>query len=357
MAKKDFLPVKVNVVLSINEEEVAGNISANLKTIPVWYNRLFYPNGFHAYIISGGPSMEKYVTELKLKERMVHPNRGFIVFCVKHALPRLIKMGIEPDFCVLLDGRDFNGVSTHGEKRKELFATIPQKTVFMAASMSHPEYAKYLLDNGARVMGWHTQVTGLDKFAEQIRGCVVVNGGTSSGTRCISLAHNFGCRKVTLVGFDSCILNPTEADMLKRDDKGRNKYLPVDLPVPARMTKEHQEKIMAITEMYAKDGLLYQNSLAKRFYTTGELLAQAQDFEKIFGDVQLDIEFEVFDDGIVKHMFTHMENRPVRDHSFIEYFKSSVPRNPVQEATKRSLVITKDEKETKKSTKRGKAVV
>jgi uncharacterized Rossmann fold enzyme len=345
MAKdNNFLPVKVNVVLSINKEEVRHNISTNLKNIPVWYNRLFYPNGFHAYIISAGPSLEKYVTELNLKERMTHPNRGFVVFCVKHALPRLLKMGVEPDFCVILDGRDFDGISTHGEHRKKLFETIPQKTIFLVASMSNPGYATYLMSNGARVMGWHTQVSGLEEFTNEIANTIVVNGGTSSGTRAISLAHNFGCRKVTLVGFDSCIHNPTEADMLKKDDKGRPKYLPVDLPVPAKMTMEHQKKIMELTEMYAKEGLVYQNSLAKRFYTTGELLAQAQDFEGVFGNAQLDIEFDVKDDGIANHMFKNMQNRPIRDFSFIEYFRSTVPRNNLQEVTKKKVTLKSDKK-------------
>ena len=181
------------MVLSIPPETVDYNIKTNLQLIPTWFGELFHPNGYKAYIISAGPSMEKYVTELKIKERMDHPQRDFVVFCVKHALPRLVKMGIEPDFCVILDGRPFEEESTHGIKRKSLFEVIPPKTIFMVASMSNPGYAKHLLTHGARVLGWHTAVDGIKKFQES--GIItepVIAGGTSSGTRCIGIANTMG---------------------------------------------------------------------------------------------------------------------------------------------------------------------
>jgi hypothetical protein len=324
----------------------------------VWYNKLFYPHSRQAYIISAGPSMEKYVTELNLVERMKNPSREFTVFCVKHSLPRLIKMGVNPDFCIILDGRSFDGVSTHGVHRKSLFETIPQETTFLVASMSHPDYAKYLIEHGANVMGWHTAVTGLEDFAQELQGTIVVNGGTSSGTRAISLAHNFGFRKITLVGFDSCIHDVTPETLNIKDDKGRPKYLPVDLPVKAVMTLEQQMKIMEITEMYAAQGLVYNNSLSKRFFTTGELLAQAQDFEQVFGNTGFDVEFEVLDDGIVNHMFKGIGSATRRSHNYAEYFRNALPRNNVRTVTKRTVELTDTPKEKpKKKTAKKKGVV
>ncbi len=317
-----YLPAKVNVQLAVDKEVVKENIRENLKVIPSWYSKLFYPNGFEAIIISAGPSMEKYVREINLKERMEHPGRSFVVFCVKHALPRLIDMGVIPDYCVLLDGRPFEGNSTHGIKRSELFTIIPDKTIFFVASMSHPGYAKHLLNNGARVLGWHTQVTGIDEFPIKEP---IINGGTSSGTRCIALAHAMGIRSITLLGFDSCVHNVTEADLNLKDEKGRPRYLPVDMPCKPTFTEEQTNLLGTLTESYAQEGLIYGSTIAKRFYTTGELLAQTQDFESIFKAPSFDIQFTVLDDGLVNHMFHNMQGRQKRSFSFLEYFKEACP--------------------------------
>lgn len=338
-----FLQKKVNVVLSISQEEVDRNISENLKNIPVWFGELFYPNGYEAIIISAGPSMEKYVEQLNLKERMKDPKRSFVVFSVKHSLPRLLDMGVEPDFCVVLDGRSFDGTSTHGINRKSLFNRIPQKTIFMVASMSHPGYAEYLLTHGARVLGWHTAVTGIEKFRDSghIRE-PIISGGTSSGTRCIGIANAMGIREISLVGFDSCILKPTEEQLKALDHKGRIKYMPVDLPVSnPRASKEQQDMINFLESTFKQDGYVYTAGLQKRFYTTGELLAQSQDFEAMFANTQYDMQFKVFDDGIVNHMFTNMTNILRRSFSFVEYLKNICPKKDYSNVVKKELVLVK----------------
>lgn len=323
---KNFLPVKVNAVLSISKETTLNNIQQNLNTMNVWFDRMFYPNGFQAYIVSAGPSMEKYVTELNLKERMKNPNRSFVVFCVKHALPRLMAMGIEPDFCVILDGRDFDADSTHGINRKSLFEKIPKKTIFMVASMSNPGYAKHLKEQGARLLGWHTAVTGIEELGHLIKG-PVIGGGTSSGTRCIAIAHTLGIRDVTLVGFDSCLHNPTKEELSALDEKGRKKYLKVDLPVKPVFSADQRTLLMAIEQMYQKDGLVHQSVIAKPFWTTGELLAQAQDFESFFKSPTYDIKFRVMDDGLVSHIYNNMDGKISRDGSFLEYFRNALPKS------------------------------
>lgn len=347
MSRKGYLDKRVKVFLSVSEEQVKANIAYNMANIPVWFSRMFYPNGYKAYIVSAGPSMEKYVEELKIKDRMEHPHRDFIIMCVKHALPRLLAMGIEPDFCVLLDGRPLDEESTHGVLRRTLFEKIPEKTIFLVASMSNPGYAEYLQANGARVMGWHTQVTGLDSFMHLIKE-PIVSGGTSSGTRCIALAHLMGIREMTLVGFDSCLHNPTPAQLAELDDKGRKKYIDVDMAVDAFFDKKQEQLLVKLTESYAKLGLEYKSTISKRFYTTGELLAQAQDFEDIFGNATYDIKFNVFDDGLVNHMFQNMPGRAKRDYSFVEYFKKAVPRRDLSILPKKTLKKKKPEKAKKK---------
>jgi hypothetical protein len=337
-----FLPTKVNAVLAVDNETVKQNIDYNLTNIPVWLDAVFYPNGFQSIIVSGGPSMEKYVKELNLKERMEHPHRTFVVFCVKHALPRLQAMGIEPDFCVVLDGRPLDEDSTHGVNRKSLFKEIPKKTIFLVASMTHPSYAKYLIENGARVMGWHTAVTGLDDFKKQGRvRDPIISGGTSSGTRCIGISMALGMREITLVGFDSCHHDLTEEDLKKIDQKGRPKYLPIDLPVknPPQITPELKEAMDTYVQTNKEEcpNLVLQTNVAKRFFSTGELIAQAQDFETMFSNGHIDCQFTVLDDGLVSHMYNNMANVARRNFSFIEYFKSRVPKDDRPDLEKRSI--------------------
>lgn len=345
--KNQYLPAKVNVQLAVSKEEVKSNIETNMAQIPVWFDRLFYANGYEAIIISAGPSMEKYVEELNLAERMKHPHRTFVVFCVKHAYPRLMEMGIEPDFCVMLDGRPFDGESTHGFNRKELFKTVSSKTVFMVASMSHPGYAKYLMEHGGRVIGWHTEVDGLKEFHNKIK-TPILSGGTSSGTRCISLAHGMGIREISLVGFDSCFNSSelTEENLKELDKKGRPKYLPVDLPITEldeERTKNIQEKVDEISGILEGTGIVFKGECHQRFYTTGELMAQAQDFEQVFTNPNFDIHFKVYDDGIVSHMFSTIPTKAKRGFSFINFFKKHVPKKePNQKIPKVKAVPTSD---------------
>lgn len=337
-----FLKQKVNAVLAINSEVVEKNISTNLANIPTWYGDLFYPNGFEAFIISAGPSMEKYVDQLNLKERMKQPNRDFVVFCVKHALPRLQAMGINPNFCVILDGRSLDDYSTHGFHRKGLFKNINDDTIFMVASMAHPDYAEYIMSQGGRVLGWHTEVSGIEKF--QASGKIIepiIAGGTSSGTRCIGIAHSMGIREITLVGFDSCIHEVTEEILQEKDSKGRQKYLPVELPVlNPQVTPQEQKLVDTLYGSLDKKGLVLKPSVEKRFFTTGELLAQAHDFEKVLSDPHYDIRFKVFDDGLTSHMFYNMPNIPKRGYSFVEYMKRICPRKKTKDYPRRTVTLS-----------------
>lgn len=348
--KNNFINKKINVQLAITKEETLRNIQKNLNNIPNWYGELFYPNGFEAIIVSAGPSLEKYVAELNLKKRMKEKDRPFVLFCVKHALPRLIAMGVEPDFCVILDGREFNAESTHGINRKNLFGTIPEKTIFLVASMSHPGYAEYLLTHGARVLGWHTAVDGLKEFniTEPI-----IAGGTSSGTRCIGIANAMGIRDITLVAFDSCILNPTKEQLEEKDKKGRVKYIPTDLPIAnPPVSPEQRLQIDKLEKEYKDAGFVFQATLAKRFYTTGELLAQSQDFEGIFSNSGFDFKLTVLDDGIVSHMFNNMTGIPKRGVSFVEYYKNIVPRKDRSKIPQRTLTLGEPRKVVPKSTEK-----
>ena len=87
----------------------------------------------------------------KLKQRIKATNNK--VFCVKHSYPKLLKNGIKPFACVILDPRPIEGVSTHNIVRKDLFKKIDKSTIFLVASMTDPSVTKHLLSKGANVKG------------------------------------------------------------------------------------------------------------------------------------------------------------------------------------------------------------
>ena len=85
--------------------------------------------------------------------------------------------------------------------------------------------------------------------------------------------HTLGFRTMHLYGFDSCIDGePKNKDELAED--GRKKWLKVSV---------------------GEDN--------KTYWTTGELLAQAQDFEKLMQREEIDLDIHVHGDGLVKALW------------------------------------------------------
>ena len=92
-------------------------------------------------------------------------------------------------------------------------------------------------------------------------GEVFISGGTASATRAIGLLETLGYRNLHLFGFD-CSVPEDKVDNKDLDEFGKSKY------------------------MHVETGGI-------NFWTTGELLALAQDLEKMFDkkDLSLNIKF------------------------------------------------------------------
>lgn len=270
-------PLVITPQDSVPSKNLLDNIQSNANMIKDWIGRSRVHGG-KAFIVSAGPSLEKHAERLK---KEYNKEKGDAIFCVKHSLPRLLEVGITPDFCVILDPRPLDGVSTHGFKRKELFKTLPSETVFLVASMTEKNVTKYLLDNGANVVGWHALANGIDKF-QHLDLSVLISGGTSSCMRSINLSYNFGFREVVMIGFDSSMdasFVPTPEDLVASDERGRPKYI----------------------EVYYKDK-------EKKFYSTGELVAQAQDLIAVFSN-PADILFDVWDSNYATEIWNDYKTR------------------------------------------------
>jgi len=267
------MPIVVKPRDSVEKEVITDNVYENMSLIGGWdFVKKLPMNNLHAIIVSAGPSIN--FNQLK-KVINDHKENGY-VFCVKHSYPLLLKKGIKPYGCVILDPRPLDGVSTHGVLRKELFETVDNDTIFFIASMTNADVTKYLMSKTKNLVGWHAYSQSLKKEFDEgkftIEGkpqispeTTFVTGGTCSAMRAIGMAHILGFRNFHLFGFDCNIPDGdmTEEKKLDKDQQGRLKYMRV----------EHKDNY---------------------FWTTGELLAMAQDCERLFSREDIDVVYKFY---------------------------------------------------------------
>ena len=278
------LPRKVPIVIkpkdSVPKETIVSNINENLKILDKWdMVRSCNINDEHAIIVSGGPSLD--ISKLKYLARKT---KGKII-CVKHSYPTLLKAGIKPWACVILDPRPVEGTSTHGIVRSTLFDKVDPSTKFFVASMTDPSVTKLLKEKTDNIYGWHafsqaikdsikTKEDGDALKANIGDDATFVTGGTCAAMRAIGMMHIFGFRNFHLFGFDCCAEGELAAEELSRTmEDGKKKYMRVE------------------TNGY-------------EFWTTGELLAMAQDCEKLFNNKDIEMNINVYGEGtLVSEVF------------------------------------------------------
>jgi hypothetical protein len=263
----NHVPIIVKPKDCMPTDYIRNNIKNNVQSIKKWLIKA-RPHGEILNIVSGGPSFLKYKDYLKSTQSKI--------MCVKHSLPMLLKEGITPWACNILDPRPIDGTSTHGIVRKELFNEIPKETIFFVSSMTDISVVKYLKQKGAKIIGWNAysdaiiEKTGqgnkvvIPKELGVPEDTVLLTGGTCAAMRAISVGHTLGFRNFKLYGFDCSVPEPKNKDEL--DGAGRKKYLHV-------------------------------TTNDKKFWTTGELLAMAQDCEKLFQRQDVDMHMEMYGEG------------------------------------------------------------
>lgn len=264
------IPIIVHPKDCVPKDDIVENINANLNLIDSWDSvQQYYPHSEAAIIVSGGSSIDFD----KLKELQAETNGKII--CVKHSYPKLLEAGIKPWGCVILDPRTIEGESTHGIVRKSLFETIDPSTKFFIASMTEPSVTKYILERTSNIYGWHAyseaiknRVNNKEDYPEeeqiQISDDVTfVTGGTCAAMRAIGMLHIFGFRNFHLFGFDCSVPEVSEEEQKETLFDGKTKYMKVEIN-------------------------------EKEFWTTGELLAMAQDCEQLFDAPQIDMGVEFY---------------------------------------------------------------
>jgi hypothetical protein len=263
-------PLKIQTKESASFEQLCENVKENLKMIDRWVPTKHRINDKTALLISAGKSFTDDPKKALDDGILKHPSTKdtHTLFCVKHCLPYFRELRRKPDFCVALDPRPLEGVSTLGHVRKDLFIVYPE-TTYLIASMTHHSVTRYLLEQGANVVGWHSACQAMQhpELKEDIKSWI--GGGSCSAMRSFNLAQLFGFKKMALLGFDSVIDRPEGFGEL--DEKGRPKYLKIKIG-------------------------------GKHFYTTPELAAQIQDIENSFKMNQY-VVYENFSGGAAQAIF------------------------------------------------------
>ena len=264
-------------------EEIRTNILTNSKRIPSMLKKCQW-NNEEVAIVSAGPSLKNNLENIRIEQ-----NNGVKIICVKHSHNILLENGIQPWGCTVLDPRPFHEKSTHGFVRKELLAEPHPSIKYFVATMSNTDVVTHLLDKKANVIGWDAYcnaIEGWDYFKDRL----LITGGTCAGMRSIGLVHTLGFRTVHLYGFDSCNDGPPK-DKNELGEDGTKKWLKVSV---------------------GEDN--------KPFWTTGELLAQAQDFEKLMQNEEVDLQINVHGTGLIPALWNDGLNKKNNTITYRELF-------------------------------------
>ena len=270
------VPIVVHPRDSVPKEYIRNNIKTNLKHIDEkrWVQK--HPaHRDRAAIVSAGP----YLDYAKLEEFIAF-NPDCKVLAVKHALPGLMENNIIPWGCIVLDPRPITGKSTHNITRKDLFKDFDPDMKFFVASMTDPSVTEHLIERDAKIWGWHAFTDSLREEDEQGKaienqqvklsnelgipqGATLITGGTCAAMRGIGMLHTMGFRDIHLFGFDCCRDEPSDEEKTETTGDTEGGETP-------------------------KPKYIQVNVKEKTYWTTGELLAMAQDCEKVFNDPGLE---------------------------------------------------------------------
>ncbi len=265
------VPIQVKPRDCVPPDNIQDNVEANMKIFDGKMVDRYHWHDGEAIIVSAGPSMVDDIEKIRELQ-----NKGGKVICVKHSHNILIENDIIPWGCVILDPRPFEGTSTHGIVRKELLKKPHPDTRYFIASMTNIEVTKYLHKKKAKIIGWHAY-TGALLELQDLQGEQLITGGTCSAMRSVGLMHTLGFRSFHIFGMD-CAADGTPEDVDATDLYGKQKWI--------------------------KTGIMDEDTNSEHvFYTTGELLALAQDFEHLLEKEGVDMDLYIYGRGMVPTIF------------------------------------------------------
>ena len=273
----------------ITHDIIQENVRQNMKIIPTWLDECSV-NDEEIVICSAGPS-------LSADDILPWYRKGVKIVAVKHALKTLLKAGIKPWACILLDPRSH--VSN--------FVTYPDRDInWFIASMVTPEVALHLTNYGCNVFGYHA-IVGADETKYLPKGAMLIQGGSATATRGISLLRALGFRKMHLYGYDCCFF--AKPDLQEKKDNGKMRF----------------EEVTLSAEGW--DGKISHRT----FWTEGQFLAQVQEMNKVYLPDK-ELELHTYGDGIIPWM--HSQNLRFEEwkkHALSENKKALISRSNINE--------------------------
>lgn len=230
----------ISTMNCVQDDTIKENVSKNLRIIEHWIP-CCPPNDEEIVIANAGPS-------LPLDEIKKWYDKGVKIVAVKHALERLLKYDIVPWGCILLDPRQHVGE----------FIKKPNRDInYFVASMVDPSVTLHLRDMGCNVFGYHAMVNGGE--GDRIpKGHILIQGGSATATRGISLLETMGFKTMHLYGYDCCYF--AKPDLNEKKPNGKLKFEEVTLRVETWGGVEEERTV----------------------WTEGQFLAQVQEYRHLY---------------------------------------------------------------------------
>lgn len=292
----------------IPDSEIIKNNKANLELIDEWIKPAQVHND-PIILVSGGDS-----TNYEEMKELIKAKPNIKVMCVKHAFPGLIKNGITPWACVVLDTRPLNEISSLGKNRMELLKDATPETTFFALTRVHPTYTFVLQQKKIKVVGFNNHWEELaaafnmkladlkenKELYKELSLSMITLPGSCSALCAINIAIFLGFRELHLFGYDASVKSPKDTTDECFEVEANNKiyYVPKEF-VSIGLEFENMFKIYPIqlnTQFYHYGpdtfiGAIYQSTKVyklqplqitmKNFSTKSQLLCDL--IEKIQG--------------------------------------------------------------------------
>jgi len=167
------------------------------------------------------------------------------------------------------------------------------------------------LEKNANIYGWHAFTESLrseEEREQEIKnqkisvmselgipeGATLITGGTCAAMRTIGIMHTMGFRKFHLFGFD-CSLKNEPTDEQKKETTGA----------------EDEEPKPKYLQVSVKNN---------NYWTTGELLAMAQDCERVFSDATMNLNISFYGDNTLVSSLWDLQLEQQKIPSFEDVF-------------------------------------
>jgi cephalosporin hydroxylase len=244
----------------VPDDEIQKNIRYTMSK-PVRFIEACGAHDLRAIVVSAGPSIEDHWEEIE--SWLNDPEAR--VFCVKHSHDKFLSRGLVPYGCLLLDPR------SHVQD----FIENPDPRVkYFTSSMVHPTTIDRLIEKNANFWVYHALVgAGEQELLKQHGKHMLIGGGSTAASRGMSVLHALGFRRFTCIAWDSCYWEKPENSDEKLPD-GNPKFYKV-------------------------------NVNGRDFWSDGQLLAQAQDFDRLMRDGHF-YDVDVRGDGMIPHIWNTM---------------------------------------------------